>query len=70
MMPFRLKSEITRQQLSFSFPELWYSPVEFNSKKFANIWRTERDELSATKFQAAQLHFLSDVLVAVAVVVA
>ena len=23
----------TRQQLSFSFPELWYSPLEFNSKK-------------------------------------
>ena len=22
----------TRQQLSFSFPELWYSPLEFNSK--------------------------------------
>jgi len=24
----------TRQQLSFSFPELWYSPLEFNAKKF------------------------------------
>ena len=23
----------TRQQLSFSFPKLWYSPLEFNSKK-------------------------------------
>ena len=23
----------TRQQLSFSFPELWYSPLEFNSRK-------------------------------------
>ena len=23
----------TRQQLSFSFPELWYSPLEFNSEK-------------------------------------
>ena len=23
----------TRQQLSFSFPELWYSPLEFNSKQ-------------------------------------
>ena len=26
----------TRQQLSFSFPELWYSPLEFNSRK---IWQ-------------------------------
>ena len=24
----------TRQQLSFSFPELWYSPLEFNSKNW------------------------------------
>ena len=23
----------TRQRLSFSFPELWYSPLEFNSRK-------------------------------------
>ena len=27
----------TRQQLSFSFPELWYSPFEFNTKKF-EVW--------------------------------
>ena len=26
----------TRQQFSFSFTELWYSPLEFNSKK---IWQ-------------------------------
>ena len=26
----------TRQQFSFSFTELWYSPLEFNSK---NIWQ-------------------------------
>ena len=37
----------TRQQLSFSFPELWYSPLDFNSKKFANIWRIKRDGISA-----------------------
>ena len=37
----------TRQQLYFSFAELWYSLLEFNSrKKIANIWRTERDGIS------------------------
>ena len=40
----------TRQQLSFSFPELWYSPLELN-------WRLKRDGISAMKFEAAQLHF-------------
>ena len=59
-----------RQQLSFSFPELWCSPLEFNSKKIANIWRSKRDGISAIKFEAAQIHFLSDVFLAVAVVVA
>ena len=34
-----VKDRNTRQQLSFSFPELWYSPLEFNSKKIANIWQ-------------------------------
>ena len=58
-----------RQQLSFSFPELWCSPLEFNSKKIANNWRIKRDRISAIKFEAAQIHFLSDVFVAVAVVV-
>ena len=60
----------TKQQLSFSFPELWYSPLELKSKNFANIWRIERDGISAIKFQAARIHFLSDVFVAVAIVVA
>ena len=39
-------------------------------KKFANIWRIKRDGISAIKFEAAQIHFLSDVFVAVAVVFA
>ena len=47
-----------RQQFSFSFPELWRSPLEFNSKKFAYIWRIKRDGISAIKFEAAQIHFL------------
>ena len=59
-----------RQQLSLSLPELCCSPLEFNSNKIANIWRIERDGISAIKFEAAQIHFLSDVFVAVAVVVA
>ena len=41
-------------------------------KKFANIWRIKLDgiRISVIKFEAARIHFLSDVFVAVAVVVA
>ena len=42
----------------------------FNSKKIANIWRIKRDEISAIKFETAQIHFLSDLFVTVAVVFA
>ena len=60
-----------KQQLSFSFPELWCSPWEsVNSKKFANIWRIKRDGISAVKFEAAQIHFLSNAFVAAVVVIA
>ena len=38
------------------------------SKKFANTRRIKRDEIRAVKFEAAQIHFLSDVFVAVAIV--
>ena len=65
---------ITRTQdnnfLLIFFPELWYSPLEFNSKQFANIWRIKQEGISAIKFEAAQIHFLSDFLVAVAIFVA
>ena len=44
--------------------------IQLPKKKTANIWRTEPEVISATKFEAAQLHFLSDVFVAVAIVVA
>ena len=47
-----------RQQFAFSFPELWRSPLEFNSKKIAYIWRIEGGGISAIKFEAAQIHFL------------
>ena len=62
----------TRQQLSSSFSELRYCWLEFNSrkKKITKIWRTGWDRISAIKFEAARLHFLRDVSLAVAVVVA
>ena len=59
-----------RQQLSFSFPELWYSLLRIQLIKIANIWRIKRDGISVIKFEATRIHFLSDVFVAVAVVVA
>ena len=61
----------TKQRLCFSFPELRHT-LEFCSrkKKIASIWRIERDGISAIKFEAAPLHFVTDVFVAVAVVVA
>ena len=39
-------------------------------KKIDNIWRIEWDGISAIKFEATQIHFLSDVFIAVAVVIA
>ena len=36
----------------------------------AKIWRIERGGISAIKFEVARCHFLSDVFVAVAIVVA
>ena len=39
-------------------------------KKIDNIWQIERDGISAMKFKAVQTHFLNDVFVAVAIVVA
>ena len=63
------KDANTRQQFSFSFPELRYSPLEFNSEKFAIICRIEQDGINAIKFEAAPILFLREILVAVAVVV-
>ena len=56
-----------KQQLSFSFPELWYSPLELDStpKKFANIWRIKRGRIRVIKFKAASIHFWSHVFVTV-----
>ena len=57
----------TRQQLlNFSYPEFRYRFLELNSrKKIVNIWQTERDGISAIKFEAVWLHFLSDVFIAI-----
>ena len=59
----------TRQRFSSSFPELC-SILQFDSRKFVNIWGIERVGISAIKFEVARIPFLSDVFVAVAVVVA
>ena len=56
-----------RQRLSCSFPELWRSVLEFNSRNFANIWRIERIGISAIKFEAVRIHFYSDAFVDLAV---
>ena len=47
------------------FPRTLIQPLEFmiNSKPFANIWRIKWDGISAIKFEAARIHFLSDVFV-------
>ena len=58
--------DLSRTATVLFLPELWYSPLELNS----SIWRMKRDGISAIKFEAAQIHFLSDVFVPVAVVVA
>ena len=56
-----------RQKLSFSFPELWCIPLEFNSK---NICQIKRDGISEIRFEATRIDFFSDAFVAFAVVVA
>ena len=57
---------------SFLFLFLNFDAVPKNStpKKIVNTWQIKRDGISAIKFEAAQIHFLSDVFVAVAVFVA
>ena len=59
----------TKQRLFSSFPELC-SLLDLTPEKFVNIWRIKRVGISAIKFEVARIHFLSDVFVAVAVVVA
>ena len=61
----------TRQRLSFSFLELQTSSFRIQIQKNLRAFdELERDVISAIKFEAARIHFLSGVLVAVAVGVA
>ena len=57
LISFFVEDGNKRQQLSFSFPDLWCSPLEFNYKKIANIWRNKRDGISAIKFAVGQITF-------------
>ena len=50
-----------------------YSPLESQNstpEKFANIFPIERDVINAIKLETVRIYFLSDVFVAVAIVVA
>ena len=55
LIPRFVEGGKTQQQTSFSFPELWYKPLEINSNKIANIWRIKRDGISAINFEEARL---------------
>ena len=46
----------TWHQLSFSFPELWYSPLEFNSKRKCQHLTNKWDGISVIKFEAVRIH--------------
>ena len=65
-----MEAEKSRKRPFFSFSEIWYSPLEFNLEKFTNFRGIEQDGICVIKFEAMQTHFLTDVLVAVAVAVA
>ena len=43
---------------------------KWTPEQFANIWPTKRDKISLIKFEAAWIHFLNAVFVAIAVVAA
>ena len=49
--------ENTRQRLSFSFHELWYSPLNSTEEKFANSLETERDGISVKNFEAVRIQY-------------
>ena len=57
----------TRQQFSFSFSDLRYSPLELTPEKFPKIWQIKWNEIRWMKFEKARVHFLTDVFAAVAV---
>ena len=55
----------TRQWLSFSFPELWCSLLEFNSRKISRCLTKWTRWNNAIKFETARILFFSDEAVAV-----
>ena len=69
---FQALSRTWTQDNDFLFLFLKFDTAFKNStpEKCANIWRIERVGISAIKFEVARIHFLSDVFVAVDVVVA
>ena len=67
--PGSLSNDDGKKTVGLDWQNNRYSLLEFISrKKMLNIWRIERDGISAIKFETARLHFLSDVFVAVAVI--
>ena len=59
--------KINKQRRSFiSLSELEYGPLEFNLRWFAYIWQSKKAGIIAIKTGRTQIHFLSDVVVAVA----
>ena len=68
---FTFLRECEHKTLTLFFLFLSFDTVFWNStpEETANIGRTEHKAISTTKSEAVRLHFLSDVLVAVTVVV-
>ena len=58
-----VKNVNKRQRLSFYFPELWSSLLEFYSRKIGRVG------ISTITLEVARIHFFSDVFIAVAVVI-
>ena len=67
-----LRTGMQNNNLTFSFLQLWYNPLEFNSRENCQLVTNiiEGDGIRAIKFDTTRLHFLRDVFIAVAVIVA
>ena len=53
----------TRQRFSFSFPEIWYILLEFNSRKICQHLTNWTSWNERDKVEVARIHFVSDVSV-------
>ena len=57
---------VNKQRRCFiSLSELEYGPLEFNLRWFTYIWQSKKVGIIAIKTGRTQIHFLSDVVVAV-----